>query len=62
MIIRFPGEMPPQRGIPALDASGEKFNRRPVLSTIFREKPFGQQVKGLSHCGIGACNKLIVFK
>ncbi len=23
----------------------------PVAPTIFRNKPFGQQVKGLSHCG-----------
>ena len=53
---------PPQSYFPALDSGHKKFNRRPVLSTIFRKKPFGENVEGLSHCGEGSCGSQIVFK
>ena len=34
----------------------------PVTSTFFRNKPFVENVEGLSHCGNGSCGSQIVFK
>jgi hypothetical protein len=39
----------PQLNFPIRDASEEKFNSRLVVSTPFRNKPFGASVEGLSH-------------
>ena len=37
--------------IPGPNAGQEKFNSRPVVPTIFRKKPFGENVEGVSRCG-----------
>ena len=39
--------MPQQPGFPAFEASDKKFNSRPVAPTVFRKKPFGENVEGL---------------
>jgi hypothetical protein len=39
--------MPPNPGFPAPDCGQKKFNSRPVTPTIFRKKPFGENVEGL---------------
>lgn len=41
--------------VPLGDGGEKKFNWASELSTVFRNKPFGQQVKGLSHCGASTC-------
>src|SRR5207302_10990708 len=48
--------------IPAVDSGQKKCNRRPVLSTIFRNKPFGEYVEGLSHCEDASYRSTSVFK
>ena len=32
----------------------KKFNSHPLAPSIFRKKPFGQKIEGLSHCGAGS--------
>ena len=53
--------LPPQPGFPAPNASDKKFNSRPVAPTIFLEKPFGENVEGLSHCGDRSYSSTSVF-
>jgi hypothetical protein len=36
-------------------AAEEKFHWRPVASTLFRNKPFGENGEGLSYCGAKSC-------
>jgi hypothetical protein len=52
----------PQTGFPAPDTGDKKFNSRLVAPTVFRKKPFGKNVEGLSYCGDKSCGSQIVFK
>lgn len=49
LIRRTVIQTPPQPGFPTLDTGDKKFNSRLVAPTIFRNKPFGEDVEGLFH-------------
>ena len=49
-------------GFPASEADDKEFNSRPVSPNSFSEKPFGENVEGLSHFRDESCGFMIVFK
>ncbi len=62
LAVRLSEDKSPYQGIPAAAAGQKKFNSRPLAPIVFREKPFGEYVEGLSYVSGKSCGFMIVFK